>query len=428
VYGAGMFNASATPVVLDCTFSNNIATVAGGGGGIYGNVAATNCEFDRNTNSAAIVPSYGGSSFDNCLFRNHAASAISMGSECAATFTNCTFRDNASWCIAGNWAGVTVRNSRFFGNYGGVTLGHGLWSSLTVSDSVFVNTSYRVFDNAAGSWNATRVLFLNGGNAVYPEGASQRVNLDACVFVGNSIALRSSAAVVTTTTNCIFSGNAGAAGCVVAAGGGAWRDVNSTLVHNRASWGAVISMTSGSAAITNSILWGNSPTSLSGNVTCGYSDIQGGYAGVSNLNADPLFTASIEGTWTAEPVFKSDICQTILSDSREPWMEWTDNMLAGRVINPCTMLNYKHCYIASNDATSIFVWGDATGIAASGKPYTVFDLRLREDSPCIDTATPSGAPSIDIDGRSRPLNGGYDMGAYEGKFRYLPAGTTIYVE
>ncbi len=41
------------------------------------------------------------------------------------------------------------------------------------------------------------------------------------------------------------------------------------------------------------------------------------------------------------------------------------------------------------------------------------DLRLRSNSPCVDTGTPSGAPPADMLGRARPAGAGVDMGAYE---------------
>ncbi|GBC59573.1 hypothetical protein DENIS_0512 [Desulfonema ishimotonii] len=41
------------------------------------------------------------------------------------------------------------------------------------------------------------------------------------------------------------------------------------------------------------------------------------------------------------------------------------------------------------------------------------DYHLRTGSPCIDTGTASGASSADADGNPRPVNTGYDMGAYE---------------
>ncbi len=41
------------------------------------------------------------------------------------------------------------------------------------------------------------------------------------------------------------------------------------------------------------------------------------------------------------------------------------------------------------------------------------DYHLSADSPCIDVATPTGAPAHDIDGESRPWAAAYDMGADE---------------
>ncbi len=46
-------------------------------------------------------------------------------------------------------------------------------------------------------------------------------------------------------------------------------------------------------------------------------------------------------------------------------------------------------------------------------PNVTPDGHLRADSPCIDAATASGAPSTDFDGESRPVGSGYDIGADE---------------
>ena len=41
------------------------------------------------------------------------------------------------------------------------------------------------------------------------------------------------------------------------------------------------------------------------------------------------------------------------------------------------------------------------------------DYRLQEESPCVDSGTPQGAPPDDLKGIPRPIGPGYDMGAYE---------------
>ena len=127
-------------------------------------------------------------------------------------------------------------------------------------------------------------------------------------------------------------------------GGGIFNDDDSsaTITHctisaNTANWGAGIFSGDASPTITNCIVWGNhlseiwatgSPTPI---VT--YSDIEGGYGGEGNINADPLFA------------------------------------------------------------------GDG-------------DYHLYLSSPCVDSGTDAGV-YIDIEGRSRPLRAGFDMGAYE---------------
>jgi len=55
--------------------------------------------------------------------------------------------------------------------------------------------------------------------------------------------------------------------------------------------------------------------------------------------------------------------------------------------------------------------------AVTGSPKFVNaaagDFHLQAGSPAIDKGTAAGAPSVDLDGKSRPRGGGYDLGAYE---------------
>ncbi len=73
-----------------------------------------------------------------------------------------------------------------------------------------------------------------------------------------------------------------------------------TISNNRAelwngvNWGGgLLSVTSSSPTMTNTIVWGNTPTQWiridSSTPLVTYSDIQGGFSGVGNIDSDPLF-------------------------------------------------------------------------------------------------------------------------------------------
>ncbi|HRU55578.1 MAG TPA: right-handed parallel beta-helix repeat-containing protein, partial [Candidatus Sumerlaeia bacterium] len=56
---------------------------------------------------------------------------------------------------------------------------------------------------------------------------------------------------------------------------------------------------------------------------------------------------------------------------------------------------------------------DPMFVNVSGNNPTLWVLRLKQSSPCIDAGTSEGAPGDDILGVTRPQGSGYDMGAYE---------------
>lgn len=123
--------------------------------------------------------------------------------------------------------------------------------------------------------------------------------------------------------------------------------MNNTLVGNKTGLGLYevqeghTGRGAGRATVVNTILWGNTTAILldvahGAAITVTYSDVQGGWPGAGNLDADPLFRAPAGG-----------------------------------------------------------------------------DYRLQPDSPCVDTATPEGAPAVDLGGIPRPHDHGYDRGAYE---------------
>ena len=106
-----------------------------------------------------------------------------------------------------------------------------------------------------------------------------------------------------TLTNVTFSGNAAA----ISGGGIANDGSNPTLTHATFSgnsaghYGGGLFNYLSNPTLTNAILWGNTAAADSqisnsaSTLTISYSDIQGGYAGTGNINADPLFVDAANG-------------------------------------------------------------------------------------------------------------------------------------
>ena len=171
-----------------------------------------------------------------------------------------------------------------------------------------------------------------------------------------------------TLVNVTFSGNSAECGGGMINYNSSPTLVNVTFSGNSAdSGGGGMYNSDSSPALTNCILWGNTAPAgpqiynSSSTPTISYSDIQGGYSGTGNIDADPLFVRNPDpgdGDWTTP---------------------------------------------GDND------YGD---------------LRLQLTSPAIDvgdnTAVPVGI-TTDLDGNPRISNGVVDMGAYEARLHvYVP--------
>jgi Right handed beta helix region len=241
--GAGMYNySSSSPAVTNCTFSDNSAD--GLGGGMYNHnssPAVTNCTFSGN--SAYI----GGG------MHNYASSPV---------VANCTFSGNSSGTAGGGMynsdSSPSVINCTFSGNSADHGSGgmHNVGSSPSVTDCTFSGN-------------------LGGGMANHESSSPAVVN---CTFSGNSghgmfNHILSSPAV----TNCTFSGN------------------SYYGIYNYSS----------TPAVTNCILWGDGPDEIynsgGSEPAVAYSDIQGGYDGTGNIDADPLFVDPGSGDYHLSP-------------------------------------------------------------------------------------------------------------------------------
>ena len=240
--GGGMHNEDSSPTVRDCIFSANSA--GDRGGGMYnedGSPTVTGCQFIGNT----AVAMGGG------MFNLRASPTVS----------DCLFSQNSA-------------------NKGGGMRNY-LDSHPTVTDSVF---SYNSAGEEGGGMDnrknsnplVMRTVFL--GNSSASGGGGMHNYVGRATATGNPI-----------ITNCLFVGNS------ALSGGGMRNNDPSPIITNTTiafNIGSGISSRNGSfPVLVNSIVWGNSGGSFSGRDApiVSYSDVEGGFSGVGNIDADPLF-------------------------------------------------------------------------------------------------------------------------------------------
>jgi len=127
---------------------------------------------------------------------------------------------------------------------------------------------------------------------VYREGRSDRLKELALVYCGWASLLF--------MYNCLIDSNkSGNTGGGVYLSSDSYSDLsNCTLAYNSAfSAGGIRGAATTHLTVLNSILWGDSPDEIYGEIndlSVTYTDIQGGHAGEGNLDLDPLF---VTGPW-----------------------------------------------------------------------------------------------------------------------------------
>ncbi len=236
-------------------------TIRGGYAVEWASQAATN----PNSNGGGILATNSDSTnvITNCTFANNSASwggAISCFSGACPTITKCSFIGNSARYGGGavfqnsGASSLNVSASQLLSN-------QVLWSDGFSSPySTFGGMGGAVCYNGASGGSATNCEFR--GNITHAPGAS---------YPGQGAALyATSGSAGVNVTNCTFSGNT-------------WgRFMGSGTIYGP----------SGGFTLRNCILWNDPIGEIATPATVDFSDIQGGYSGAGNINADPLFVSS----------------------------------------------------------------------------------------------------------------------------------------
>ncbi len=320
--GGGMYNDNSNPTVTNCIFTGNTAAV---GGGIFNDnnssLTVTNCTFEGNTASAfgGGMYNYGSSpTVTNCTFHSNVGGGMyntNFYDLSGPTVTNCTFSDNDGTGMYNFASSPTVINCIFSGNSanrGGGMVNSYYLSLPTVINCTFIGNTAGVgggMANFSSNLTLTNCIFSGNvatccGGGIY--GDNGYPTMTNCVFTGNSAGSNGGAMTGSspTVTNCVFIENT--AGDT---GGGISNTVDSTFANctfsgNSAAAGGGIYHAYDST-VTNSILWGNSPDAIveadPAVTTVHYSNVEGGWPGTGNIDADPLFVDPDNGDYRLSP-------------------------------------------------------------------------------------------------------------------------------
>jgi len=275
--GGAIYCYTSNPTLTNCIFSNNSAGYGGGVSNEYCNPILTNCIFSGNSadyfGGGMGNNNYCNPTLINCIFNSNSAGTYGGGMDnndsSYPTLTNCTFNNNSA-------------------NYGG-----GI--SNDESNLILINCVFN------GNFSNSR-----GGGMSNSDSSPTLIN---CIFNGNfsnsgggGMFNDESNPIL---TNCTFSNNS--AKC----GGGMNNDedsnpilTNCTFSKNSASYAGGIYNSEGSfLSLTNCIFWnnGNGIQNHESTTVINYSNVQGGWPGFGNIDADPCFVEP--GYWDANGVW-----------------------------------------------------------------------------------------------------------------------------
>jgi parallel beta-helix repeat protein len=357
--------------ITDCTVMNN--SVSGDGAVCCndGSLSITNCIISSNIISG-IYCERCIATITGCTIRDINGTGIRL-SRCIPIITNCKINNNSDsgiYCSGGtiiNNCTITDNSTKYDG--GGIFCPTG---DLTVTDCNISGNSANRGGGIYGYHNRSTIINCNiscnsahscGGGIHDCDGP-----ITNCIITGNSTGNEGGGLIYCDgpIKNCTITGNSANYGGGLYSCHGTIK--NSTVTDNSAKkYGGGLA-DFGRGPIKNSIIWGNWPDQIFGSlISINYSDVQGGYAGPGNIDADPCFIEA--GYWV---------------DANDP-----------------------NIIVEPNDPNAVWLDGD---------------YRLLFNSPCIDTGDPNyvAEPNeTDLDGNPRIFDGDrdgialVDMGAYE---------------
>ena len=260
------------PTIDNCFILNNSGTQGGGINVIDGPSFVLN-------NSIIINNSISGGTLRN-------GGGIYLSDNTNAVLTNCTIENNS--------ISVSNSNNNSTGRGGGIYAG----GNLTMNKCYISHNSI----STSTSWVYQRTGTSIGGG-IY---GNSELELNNCMIDSNFVSVTSGyygtsrgggiySNGILFFYNSIISYNSvsGSVSSLSRGGSGIYCSIsdfnNSTVAYN---YYEGIRVASDSATVQNSIIWGNDLSQISGTAHVTFSDVQGGFPGIGNINFNPVFNSS----------------------------------------------------------------------------------------------------------------------------------------
>ena len=277
--------------IKNCTISNNNG---GGLGGCDGPIS--NCLISDNwteLNGGGLSGCDG--SISNCTINGNTAMRDGGGLfRCDGAILNCTISDNSAlwdeggglYMCDGRITGCTINSNYAYWYGGGLAFCNGKISICTISNNTAIFGG-GIFGRNIFSCNTIEKSLIignrasRGGGMCYHESTISLTNCTITgnrAFIGGGMYNNSSSQIV---ANCTFSGNIAPHGNALAFDNYPYLRSSAMQMKNCILWDG------------GDEIWNNDGSSI----TIRYSDIQGGWSGLGNIDVDPLFMRS--GYWDA---------------------------------------------------------------------------------------------------------------------------------
>ncbi|RJR16407.1 MAG: hypothetical protein C4581_09960, partial [Nitrospiraceae bacterium] len=377
-------------VISNTTINNNIADGTQTGGAIYSNsspITFTGGTISGNTNGRE-----GGG-----LYLTGNYSAFPAGTK--TTITGTTINGNSSGAYVGGGiytsCPITINGNAAITNNTG-SAGGGIYitgqADATVIDSVTITGNTATSGNNGGGIYSTASPLAISNSTISSNTATRQ---GAAIFITGVYA------TTNTISNSTINGNNAQTNY---SGGAIYTDralqVDRTYIQgNRGGNGAAI-YSNTTLTITNSVLTGN------------VADRGTNDGGALNVSASTTITNStIAGNYATRYAGGLQGAATVVNSIFWGNTSGTSNpQINGGATVTYSDVQGGYAGTGNINADPLFVNFQQ---ATSGNPTSAGDFHIQSGSPVVNQGTASGAPSNDIDGDSRPLGGGYDMGADE---------------